>query len=167
MDIEKKYLYDPFFLHTFLEEYISPNIGNDFMNSYNNFLRYCPNVYDDILKTSKIYIDEIYKFLKDLYGLNIVKDNKQKYHYYDNESSEEEEYTIKSVKGKYDINSIPHKIDDHEFYNVINIKSEYFVKSEDQNHSKYDARYNNQGILIDENVEIFFEEWLNRIVKKL
>ena len=54
-----KTLTDPFILHTFLEENIDPEIGNDMYTAIKKFIRYLPKSYTKLLDDSVYSIDKI------------------------------------------------------------------------------------------------------------
>ena len=157
---------DPFFLHTFLEEYISPNVGNDRFSSFEDFIKFCPSYYSSILQTSSEYVDQI-KNLRD--SLQKVDIKLQKYY---------DDYDHKTVYAEYDASG-EMSIDT---YNMMLTKTssyltilsgEIFVKNKNKNKNndytdKYKFnRYSNSSIKMDSSVETKMYNILNNIVANI
>lgn len=66
-------LKDPFFLHSSLDEYIGPHIGNDPFVSLQKFIKYLPKEYSKILTQSNNYINDIKKFYEIINKLEIER----------------------------------------------------------------------------------------------
>jgi hypothetical protein len=165
-DLTLSLIDDPFFLHTFLEEYISANIGNNSFSSFNNFINFCPSLYSGILKDSSEYVNRIKNLFESLFRVDI-KLEKRKKNYYD---SDDDDYYA-SIIANYDISNemtsdTYDKLLNSKYSEELSILSkEIFInhKHDDENRGKMD-RYSNSSIKVDRNVEEKMYGILNNII---
>lgn len=149
---------DPFFLHTFLEEYISSNVGNNRFSSFDSFVKFCPPHYARILLNSVKYVDQIQELSESLANINIILQKTQSnYNYYDSDSDDDYGGSVSSKIAKYDVDNEMSEdtrdklLHDYSYESdvLFILNSNIFVKRIKDRNGYYDDEY--RGYISDQN----------------